>query len=292
MAIISSAAIGKAKGSLGNLTYRYRSGATIASQKIFQTTDKKSVRQMVARVGWGNLVNLWQAFTGSLHPSFEAAQGRVSDFNLFMGRNRGMSPYLTREYARLGGCVVGPYMVTEGGLPSIDMSTTGGGQITTSLKLGSLVIGDEATLAAFSAAIIANNDGWQYGDQLSVFVAYQFSDTVTGVPRVTITASEVTLKNDPDQLVVDLIADPNGFGVVDQKLCVSRVINGAACYVHSRIGSDGRTEVSTQHFHCTNSLLATYSNTAYLTEAIISYGGKTTQDFLTPNFGTDEAFGG
>ena len=247
---------------------------------------------MVARVGWGNLVNLWQAFTGSLHPSFEAAQGRVSDFNLFMGRNRGLSPYLTREYARLGGCVVGPYMVTEGGLQSIDMSTTGGGKITSALKLGTLAIGDETTLAVFSAAIIANNDGWQYGDQLSVFIAYQSTDTVTGVPRVTISASEVTLKNDPDTLLADLIADPNGFGVDAQYLGLATVINGAACYVHSRIGGDGRTEVSTQHFHCTNSLLATYSNSAYLTEAIISYGGKTTQDFLTPNFDTDEAFGG
>ena len=286
MAIISSAAIGKAKGSLGNLTYRYRSGATIASQKIFQTTDKKSVRQMVARVGWGNLVNLWQAFTGSLHPSFEAAQGRVSDFNLFVGRNRGMAPYLTREFARLGGCVVGPYMVTEGGLQSIDMSTTGTGKITSALKLGSLVIDENTTLAAFSAAIIANNEGWQYGDQLSVFIAYQTTDTVTEVPRVTITASEITLKDDEDTLVSDIIADPMGFGVTDAKLCLNSVINGAACYVHSRIGSDGRTEVSTQYFHCTNSTLFMYSSAAYLTEAIISYGGKTTQDFLTPNFDT------
>ena len=286
MAIISSAAIGKAKGSLGNLTYRYRAGATIASQKIFQTTDKKSVRQMVSRVGWGNLVNLYQAFTGSLHPSFEAAQGRVSDFNLFMGRNRGMSPYLTREYARLGGCVVGPYMVTEGGLQSIDMGTTAQGIITSNLKLGSLVIGDETTLAAFSAAIIANNEGWLYGDQLSVFIAYQTVDSVTGVPRVSITASEVTLKNDHETLLVDLVADGAGFNVIDAKLALSVAIQGGACYVHSRIGSDGRTEVSTQHFHCTNTLLATYGSAAYLTEAIISYGGKTQQDFLTPNFDT------
>ena len=159
-------------------------------------------------------------------------------------------------------------------------------KITSSLKLGSLAINEETTLAAFSAAIIANNDGWQYGDQLSVFVAYQYTDTVTEVPRVNISASEVTLKNDPEVLIADIIADPMGFGVADSKLCLNAVINGAACYVHSRIGSDGRTEVSTQHFHCTNSLLATYSNVAYLTEAIISYGGKTTQDFLTPNFDT------
>ena len=228
MAIISSAAIGKAKGSLGNLTYRYRSGATIASQKIFQTTDKKSVRQMIARVGWGNLVNLWQAFVGSLHPSFEAAQGRVSDFNLFMGRNRGMAPYLTREFARLGGCIVGPYMVTEGGLQAIDMGTTAQGIITSNLKLGSLAITDETTLAAFSAAIIANNEGWQYGDQLSVFIAYQSVDSVTGVPRVAISASEVTLKNDPETVVADLVADGAGFNVIDSKLALSVAIQSSS----------------------------------------------------------------
>jgi hypothetical protein len=163
------------------------------------------------------------------------------------------------------------------------MGTTPAGVITSDINLGSLVINDETTLAAFSAAVKANNSGWAYGDQLSAYVAIQKVNTVTQIPYVEVKVFEITLDGDSDTLVVDLIGnDPMAFSVTDQKLCLNATINGGACYVHSR-KSGGRTLVSSQRFTVTNNLLDAYTTDAKRDAAVVSYGGKVTQPFLTPN---------
>lgn len=287
MSIIKSLAIGKAKGSMGGLTYRYLSGETIGSAKVAFPKIPRTLRQMVRRIGWGNVVNLWQTLDGIWHPSFEQAQGRISDFNLFVGRNNSEAPYLTKEECSKGGCVVAPYMLTEGSLNAISMDVTESGVITSDITLGSLVINDETTIAAFSAAIIANNAGWQYGDQLSAVVFQQLVDTVTSIPRVVARAYEVTLSEDHETLLLDVIGNnPEAFAVVNQKLALNAVLNGGACYIHSRISSEGTTLVSTQRIKVTNTLLSQYSTESQAVAAVQSYGGKVTTPFLTPNINT------
>lgn len=287
MAIIKSQAIGKAKGSLGNLTYRYLSGDTIASGKVAFPKVPRTAAQMARRIGWGNVVNFWQTFNQDLHPSFEQATGRVSDYNLFIGRNTGRAPYLTKKDASAGGCIVAPYMITEGSLTSIGMGVTPTGIITSDISVGSLVITDETTLAAFSAAIVANNSGWQFGDQLSAFISIQSVDTTTQVPRVVTRAYEITLNEDSEDLLVDFLVNNNEcFNVIANKLAFLQAINGGGCYVHSRKDAEGNTLVSTQFYEVTNDLLATYSTESMAISAILSYGGNTRAAFLTPNITT------
>lgn len=287
MAIIKSQAIGKAKGSLGNLTYRYLSGDTIASGKVAFPKVPRTAAQMARRIGWGNVVNFWQTFNQDLHPSFEQATGRVSDYNLFIGRNTGRAPYLTKKDASAGGCIVAPYMITEGSLTSIGMGVTPTGIITSDISVGSLVITDETTLAAFSAAIVANNSGWQFGDQLSAFISIQSVDTTTQVPRVVTRAYEITLNEDSEDLIVDFLVNNNEcFNVIANKLAFLQAINGGGCYVHSRKDAEGNTLVSTQFYEVTNDLLATYSTESMAISAILSYGGNTRAAFLTPNITT------
>lgn len=272
----------KQRGSIGDVTFRQLKGQTIVSEKS-EPSQPRTLAQMVRRTAWRNIQNFWTAFTGNLHPSFESRPNTWTDYNAFISANVGRNNvYLTQDYARQGGCVVAAYQVTRGSLPSIGMGTTGAGIITSDIKLGSLAIGDETTLAAFSAAVVANNEGWAYGDQLSAFVAIQNTNVLTGVPYITVEAFEVTLKNDPETLLVDIVGGPIAFNVIDAKLALSAVINGGACYVHSR-KSSGRTQVSTQFMHVTNSLLATYTSQAARDAAIVSYNGKTTQPFITPN---------
>ena len=273
----------KQTGSIGDMTLRVVNGQTVTSEKVTRNTSK-TFAQMVRRVQWANVVNLYRAFEGTLHPSFESRPRSWSDFNAFMSANIGQfGVYLTASEASQGGCLVAPYQITRGSLPSVGMGTTEAGVITSDIKVGSLDITDETTLAAFSAAVRANNSGWEYGDQLSAFVALQKVNTITQVPYVEVHAYEITLAEDDETLVLDLIDnDPTCFAVVDQKLCLNAPINGGACYVHSR--KDGqKTRVSTQRFTATNDLLDAYTTEAKRTEAIISYGGKTSTAFLTPN---------
>ena len=275
----------KQTGSIGDMTLRVVNGQTVTSEKVTRNTSK-TFAQMVRRVQWANVVNLFRAFEGTLHPSFESRPRSWSDFNAFMSANIGQfGVYLTASEASQGGCLVAPYQITRGSLPSVGMGTTEAGVITSDIKVGALDITDETTLAAFSAAVRANNSGWEYGDQLSAFVALQKVNTITQVPYVEVHAYEITLAEDDETLVLDLIDnDPTCFTVVDQKLCLNAPINGGACYVHSR--KDGqKTRVSTQRFTATNDLLDAYTTEAKRAEAIISYGGKTSGEFLTPNLG-------
>ena len=273
----------KQTGSIGDMTLRVVNGQTVTSEKVTRNTSK-TFAQMVRRVQWANVVNLYRAFEGTLHPSFESRPRNWSDYNAFLSANIGQfGVYLTASEASQGGCLVAPYQITRGSLPSVGMGTTEAGVITSDIKVGSLDITDETTLAAFSAAVRANNSGWEYGDQLSAYVALQKVNTITQVPYVEVHAYEITLAEDDETLVLDLIDnDPTCFTVVDQKLCLNAPINGGACYVHSR--KDGqKTRVSTQRFTATNDLLDAYTTEAKRTEAIISYGGKTSTEFLTPN---------
>lgn len=277
----------KQRGSIGDVTFRLLKGQTVVSEKS-EPSQPRTLAQMVRRTAWRNIQNFYQSFNGNLHPSFESRPQTWSDVNAFMSANIGRNNvYLTQDQARQGGCVVTAYQITRGSLPSIGMGITGGGAITSDIKLGSLAITEETTLAAFSAAVIANNEGWAYGDQLSAFVSIQNTNVLTGVPYVTTECFEVTLKNDPETLLVDIVGQSTAFGVSDAKLCLSVVINGGACYVHSRKGN-GRTQVSTQFMHVTNSLLSNYTSQAARDAAVISYGGKTSNQFLTPNLDETE----
>lgn len=283
MAIIKSLAVGKAKGSAGQLTYTYVGGDTIMKGKVAFPKIPRTLGQMNLRVRWANIVNLWQTFEGDLHPSFEAAAGRTSDYNLFVGRNNKVPVFLTKQMAAAGGCVVAEYLVTEGSLPKITTEVSENGVIVSNINLGDLTIANDTTVSDLSEAIINNNEGWRYGDQVSAFVCFQTQNDASGVPYVNTQAFEITLSNTDATPLEEVLSDPIAFAKVNGKLGMSRAIDGAACYIHSRKGADGVTQVSSQNLIVTSNIASRYSDQASRDAAIMSYGGKLTAPFLTPN---------
>lgn len=286
MAIVRSLAIGKATGSMGGITYRTIGGETISSQKRGKSSTKLSALQSINIVSWANAVNIWQAFEGNDRPSFENRRPRVSDFNEFIAASRRVPVYLTRSESQQGGAVVAPYQVTRGSLPSIDNSAAGtGGEIGTDISLGNLTIGVSTTLGQFSRAIIDNNEGWANNDALILFVLRQSTNSVTGVPYVTVDEYKVTLDvNENETLLSEF--DPNGEAFAkladSDKLGMSQTVNGGAVYIHSRLTSEG-TQVSTQYIVATNTLLSIYQGSNQRDMAINSYGGSITRMYLTPD---------
>lgn len=282
MAIIQSLAVGKAKGSAGQLTYAYVGGDTIMKGKVAFPKIPRTIGQMNRRVRWPNLVNMWQAMNGTLHPSFEEAMGRVSDYNMFIGRNNTYPVFLTKQEASMGGCVVAPYVVTEGSLPSIDTAEDGSGKIVSSINIGDLELDEVTTIAALSEAIINNNEGWSMGDQLSAYILRQTTNSVTGVPYVSVEAYEITLSDKTDPIST-LYSTPYPYTNQSGKIGMYESIDGAVVYVHSRKGEDGKTLVSSQSLVVTSTIPAHYNTQAARDAAIESYGGKLTAPFLTPN---------
>lgn len=297
MAIINSIVMGKARGSIGNATLAIVGGDTIARQKISKGTGGgvvRSFRQMARRVQWGNLVNIWQLFNGNDRPSFQTRNARVSDFNAFVQANLasgigdgGVAVFLNKAEARQGAAVAAPYKVTEGDMPSIDNAVSGtNGEISTDISLGSLTISESTTLAQFSRAIIDNNAGrFANGDQITVFVATQESNSVTGLPYVSMKTAKIKLNVSDNETLLEEF-DPDGlyFAVTPgtDKLGMSAAVNGAVVYIHSR-KEQGVVRVSSQRFIATNTLLVNYESNAKRDNAIISYGGKLTGYYLDPD---------
>ena len=271
------------KGSVGDWTYSRKGGKTIAKQKVEEKeTPSRTLAQMMTRVLWRNIQNLWTAFTGRLRRSFEARPQNWTDANAFMSANFGrQGVYLTREQASQGACVVAGYQITRGTLPSIDTEIANGvGK--SDISVGSLALDEETTVADFSNAIVQNNSDWEYGDQLSCFILEQRVNSVTGIPYVAVHAYEITLDgNNTDELLADVVS-AEAFSVVDNKVGTGAAINGGVAYVHSRKQAN-RIAVSTQNIVVANSILAQYQSDTARTAAIISYGGETSDVFLTPN---------
>lgn len=272
------------KGSVGDWTFSRHDGKTVASQKVERkSTPTRKKSQMRLRTQLSNLVNLFRAFGQTLHPSFEKRKSGASDFNEFVRANLGAVPvYLTKSEAKQGGSVVAGYLVTLGTLPSINVTMGAGDVATTDISLGSMSITASTTLKAFSNAVVNNNRDYEYGDQISAFIATQTVNSESHVPYVKIEAVEVTLNENDEETVLRDIVGPEAFSVVDGKLAAGAMVNGAITWVHSRKTKNG-TQVSTQHFVTSNSILPNYQSAAQMNAAIDSYGGADSEEFLTPN---------
>lgn len=286
MAIINSITIGKGKGSLGNVTLRYVGGDTIGSQKVLKKGSGGTLKQVTIRARWGNLVNLFQVFEGSLEKCFqEVRRARQSDFNMFLSRNiKKSSVYLTADQVRQGGAVAFAAQISEGTLPSISHGFGTGDVITSDIVVGSMSITATTTLKAFSNAIINNNVDWKVGDQLSVYALIQTVNAETGVPYVTCQKVEITLDNSDaaEDTVLRDLAGSEYVSVVDGKIAFGSTINGAGCYVHSRL-ENGITKVSTQTLVESNSILPNFTSAAQMLVAVESYHGTRDEAFITPN---------
>lgn len=285
MAVIYSNAVGKAKGSMGMITYTTQGGATIGKQKVFNPANPKTMRQMYRRTCWANIVNFWQTMLGNDKPSFENKGARVSDYNRFIGVNAGgPRVYLTKSEATQGGSVVAAYRMTEGSLTAIDVLQTAG-QFVTNINVGETTISGSTLVGEFADAVVENNEDFRYGDKISAFVFEQSVDSVTGVPHVVCRSYNITLLSEDERTLATVLGgNLEAFTATGGKLGMQGPINGGVVWVHSRIdGNTGKTLVSSQFINVTNNILSQYTSASKREAAIISYGGKPNSAFLTPD---------
>ena len=190
-----------------------------------------------------------------------------------------------------GGSVLAPYQITRGTLPSVAMTKGAGGVLVSDVRVGSLVIGAETTVADLANAVIALNDGWQAGDQLTFFYGVQTTDAVTGIPRARIYGYKVMLNPGDSTPLLEVV---NGVGFTSVAsagsgyvLGMDRAIeDGAAVWIHSREDGTGGLKVSTQFMYVDSSVLAGYQTSEAMAGAANSYGGINAQSvFLQPRAG-------
>lgn len=243
---------------------------------------QRSEDQASMRMLFSNMGAIYSQLKPYLANAFEDI-GKMSAYNAFVQANCKLCKvYITKDVRLNGGCVLAPYLVSRGKLPSILYTKNRNDVLVTDIALGSLVIKDETTVADFSAALISCNDDWEEGDQLSFFYGEQTYDAVTNVPRAKMNGSKVVLSL-TDATPLMLVANSIGFCTVDGSLGMSQPITkSAAAWVHSRDKDDDVT-VSTQHLFVDPGVYASYQNQDAFNASVNSYGGVNKDStFLSP----------
>lgn len=265
--------LGYARGKVGSLVFARRLGQQITRAYNKTPKDASTKSQVQQRVRMANVIAMYRAVKRIADHSFEGVKPGQTSYNLFVKANlTNNSVVLTKEAASFGACVVAPYLVSRGTLPSIIVQGTGADAVT-NIAVGSLVINEETTIGAFSQAVVASNTGINYGDQLTYLSIVQKTDSNTGYPVATATIYEVTL-NQADELLLRSYMPEVASTVRNGFLAHGALIaSGGFCWILSRKNADGSLNVSTQRIVLTSKdVAAQYSSAVAMTRAINSYG--------------------
>lgn len=271
-------------GNVGSMNFRRKDGEIIAAQRATTNSSKgdgASYAQRLHRIRIANIANIYRAIALIEKRGWENKGANQSDFNMFSKFNLANSPiFLTKQEAELGAAVVAPYAVSRGSLEPIECKYVEETVFQFGLKLGSAEIDwDTMTIPDFSARIIENNKGWQYGDKISACVCHQITRTVSGVtiPQVEVVYLEITLDADSTQLLTDM-GNWDALQIDADNDHVLRFLDGgdAAFIIHSREVA-GKLLTSEQDMIIQNpfgEFYVKYTSPAQQEAAMQSYGYK------------------
>lgn len=280
MAIIRTSANAIRRGRVGDTTYYYRNGQQVARQSRNNSNyggmATRLPVQQANRVKWANLVNFFKVSRVWMKGAFESKKQNQTDYNAFMARNKSASPIcLNKTQAAQSCCCAYPYIISQGSLAPVGYTFESGSIFTTDLLLPSGFDIGTATIKTLSEAIIANNVGFQNGDNLA-FITYgtRFESTVN--PYTTCVYLELTLDTSNTATLAShplgglmnedasrhIIIDATGVGVTGDVSCA---------LVHTRI--DGGLKVSSQTLLCSApTMYAPLTTDAWEAECAASYG--------------------
>lgn len=290
MAIVNNLWLkGSSKKLAGTVIYQVN-GQTRQRELAAKVNNPRTTSQQTQRVKWANLVNFYRVNRSWMKYAYESKKPTQSEYNKLMSLNVTNSPiYLTKQAAASGACVVAPYIMTQGSLPSIQITNSNAGLLTNLFLPSGFTLSPTSTIGEVSSALLEANPSLQAGDQLS-FVRYiQLINETTGYPYVIVRKYEVLLlRNSVDifdnYIPLEFLKVANVSG--ENTVAVNNGGEiGGVLVVHSRTIS-GKTYVSTQSIVPVNNeaIYDQYSGKAALDAAILSYGSEE-DAFLS----TDEA---
>lgn len=275
MATIRTAANTVLVGRVGDKTFYVADGRQIARQRLNNSNygegASRTQIQQERRVKWSNLVNFYKASSKWMKSAYENRKKGQTDYNKFMQLNiNNAKVVLSKDLAASGACVVEPFMVSQGSLPSIEVNPSNN-VFATSLAYPTGTIGDSTTIGEFSSTLVAANNNVQFGMQLT-FVSYMQLVDPLGVPRIICTAYEVTLDGASTETLRDYLPAFCSQVVSGSLGTSSDIAIGGFAYILSD-NSTGKLRVSTQVLQTTNSALQQqYTSPAAIADAVASYG--------------------
>ena len=254
-------------------------GTILARAPRKTSNPRRSEKQANMRCQMANMSANFKLYQGKLKLAWEGKKAGLSEFNCFVASNYDKAPvYITKSMRVAGACVLAESYISSGSLPPIENVVNGAGVLVSDLKLGSLVIGAETTVADLTIAILQNNEEWEDGDQLTWFYGVQKVDSA-GTPRASLVAEKVVLDTTDETGLMSVVtmrgfssvAVAGGSGYV---LGMSEVLeNAGGVWVHSREKDSGSIKVSSQQMKVVSGVLAQYQTYQAMVESAKSYGG-------------------
>lgn len=170
--------LGYASGKVGSLVFARRLGQQVTRPYNATVRNPKTRAQMSRRIKWANIINMWRLMKPLIQMGMQNRKTSQSDYNKFVSLNINQSEaYLLKEEARQGATLLAPYIITSGNLGVRSMRSAA----VTDIAVGTIDLA-AATIGQLSSAIITSNQGYQVGDQITVFALGQ--DLINGIPRV------------------------------------------------------------------------------------------------------------
>lgn len=284
-------------GGAGGYSFYVRDGEQVVRQRKnnsnYGSTASRSYAQMIRRIRWGNLVNVFKAIKSWQQKAYDAKRYGQTDYNIFMQLNiNKVSVGTTKEMNEGGAGIVEAYQVSRGSIPPIGYTVN----TTTHLWITDIVILDaitfETTIGDLSADILDNNPTFQEGDNIAFIFMKNWMDSRVEWPFVQSKYAEITLNKSNTALVSDI-------PVIGERLSQSTdhtiqflytepgqyVVGsevGFAC-IHTR-KSSGSLQVSSQSILMnTQNIIQNFSGSDWDDTCIQTYG-LDTEVPLDPNF--------
>lgn len=267
-------------GRYGDYTVYERNGKLIVrSKKNDKGNPSKSQVQSATRLRWNNVQRLWGTFPSDWHPSFQNRTAGCSDYNTFMSLNMHGTPiYFTKQEVENFATVLVPLVVSNGILKEIVVEQKGAGLVS-DIVLDDLMITPQTTVGQFAKAVMKNNRDYSQGDRLTFVQGTQTMHLA--VPHASFECHTIVLDLYSQQLLSETVGASDGFVMRDGVLA-SNVTDGAATWVHERLGANGKRIVSPQRLWCDNEeMIAQYTSQEALVRAAESYS-KGKAAFLRP----------
>lgn len=274
--------LGYARGKVGDLVFARRLGQQTTRAYNSSPKDAKTRSQVTQRVKMANVIAMYRALKNICNHSFEGLDVGQTSYSAFVKSNlTGNKVSLTKEAASFGACVVAPYLISRGSLPSIQVEGTGADAVT-NIAVGGLTISGTTTIGQFADALVANNAGIEYGDQLTYVSLVQQTDANSGYPIVVAGIYEVTLNSASTDKVRDFIPEV-GSSVKNGFLAHGALIGrGGFAWILSRKQTGSSLMVSTQRLILTSPDVYDQFATADANTRAISSYGFTMEPILAP----------
>lgn len=165
---------GSLSGAMDDGVFRSYDGVTVLSSKPHGIRNPRSVSQQTNRLKLRNIISMYSCMKDALKDNFQGKAGCQSDYTRFQACNMTVKSavYLTYDENVNHVCVVAPYVVSFGTLPTIEYHLEED-WLVTDIDVTGLILDEKTAMYVFKEYLLDNPDFFRHGDRVGLIACYQ-----------------------------------------------------------------------------------------------------------------------